>query len=420
VIERAATRLTILAPLRHRTYRLLFLGQVISNVGDWLTLLALITLVIYRWEMGASAWGGILTALTLPAALLGPVAGVWVDRWDQQKVMIACDLARAAIVLGLVWAPNLAVVLLLVAGISTCSTFFGPAQQATIRGTVPEEDLLAANALSELSDNGARLVGPALGGVLVIVVGAQGAFVVDALTFLASALVLSRLRIERHAIDMPDAATRWFTQELRAGFQHIVRHRLLLVAVSSAVVAAVLIRATDTLGAIVLKELGVNEGLQGFSATALGVGYVVGALVAGQWGQRFAALRIMGVGRLFVGGIFVLLGAAVVANLSSVGVIVFAAFVGRALLGFGFAISTVAYGVILQQATPPEMMGRVIATTRALIAGLPLAAPLLATFLADSWSLGGAYAAFGVALIMVGGTVILIPRPAVMSDTLSQ
>jgi MFS family permease len=420
VINRAATRLTILAPLRHRTYRLLFLGQVISNVGDHLTILALITLVLYRWELGAAAWGGILTALTIPAALLGPFAGVWVDRWDRRRVMIVCDLARAGIVLGLVWAPNLAVVLLLVAGISTCSTFFGPAQQATIRSTVPDDDLLAANALSELSDNGARLIGPALGGVLVIVAGAQGAFVVDSVTFLASAIVLSRLRIDRQAADVLDAGTRRFTHDLRAGLVHIARHRVLLIAVGATVVAAILIRATDTLGALVLKELGISEGLQGFSATALGAGYVAGALVAGQWGQRFSALRIMGAGRLVIGVIFVLLGVAVIANLSGVGIIVFAAFIGRALLGFGFAISAVAYGFILQHATPPEMMGRVIATTRSLIAGLPLAAPLLATQLVDSWSLGAAYATFGVALMVAGGVLMLTRRHVSGLETLPQ
>ncbi len=96
-----------LSPLRHRPFRLLFLGQVISNVGDWLNLLALSSLLLYRWNLGAGAWGGVLIALTLPSAVLGPVAGVWVDRWPRKPVMIAADLARAVVVAGLVFAPNL-------------------------------------------------------------------------------------------------------------------------------------------------------------------------------------------------------------------------------------------------------------------------------------------------------------------------
>lgn len=101
-MTRLAERFTILSPLQHQPYRTLFTGQVISNIGDWLDILALIALLLYRWELGASAWGGVLTALTLPYALLGPFAGVWVDRWNQRTVMVVCDLARAGLALGLV------------------------------------------------------------------------------------------------------------------------------------------------------------------------------------------------------------------------------------------------------------------------------------------------------------------------------
>ena len=80
------TRPALLAPLRHRPFRLLFVGQVISNLGDWLNLLALVSLLLYRWSLGAGAWGAVLTALTLPFALIGPVAGVWITagraRWS--------------------------------------------------------------------------------------------------------------------------------------------------------------------------------------------------------------------------------------------------------------------------------------------------------------------------------------------------
>ena len=62
------TRLRLLAPLRHPPFRLLFLGQLISNLGDWLNLLALVSLLLYEWDMGATAWGAVLTALSLPAA----------------------------------------------------------------------------------------------------------------------------------------------------------------------------------------------------------------------------------------------------------------------------------------------------------------------------------------------------------------
>ena len=155
----ARARLTFLAPLRHRPFRLLVLGQVISNLGDRLNLLALSSLLPYRWNLGAGAWGAVLIALTLPSAVLGLAAGVWVDRWPRKPVMIGSDLARALVVLGLVWAPTLPIVLALVVAASACATFFDPAKQAVIRATVPEGDLLTANSLSQLSSNSARLLG---------------------------------------------------------------------------------------------------------------------------------------------------------------------------------------------------------------------------------------------------------------------
>src|SRR5579884_2542858 len=228
---RRPRRPTILAPTRHREYRLLFGAQVVSNLGDWLDVLALIALVLYRWGLGAGAWGAVLTAINVPGPLLGPFAGVWVDRWDRRTVMIVCDLARAVLVLGLVWAPNLITVVLLIAAVSSLSAFFQPAQQAAIRLTVPDDDLLAANALAQLSDNGARLVGPALGGLVVLVAGARGAFAVDAASFLVSAALLSRLVLPVRPPEPAKAVARSFWHDLRLGLSFLTRSPLLRLAV---------------------------------------------------------------------------------------------------------------------------------------------------------------------------------------------
>lgn len=406
-MNRLAGRLTILIPLRHRPYRILFAGQVVSNIGDWLDILALIALLLYRWELGAGAWGGVLTAMTLPYALLGPFAGVWVDRWNQRTVMVICDLARAVLALGLVWAPNLATVLTLVTLSSVFSTFHLPAQQAMIRRTVPDEDLLAANALGQLSDNGARLVGPALGGLAVALGGARFAFLLDALTFVVSAVILARLPAPTMEAEH-ERSSSGFTDDLRAGLRFMFANRAITLGVGAMVGVSFLVRGTDTLGALVLKVLGVGEGLQGLSGTALGIGYVLGALVAGQWGQRSSALTNFGAGVMVVGAVLAAIGVAAALALTGLGVIVSAAFVGRTILGAGFALLIVAYGYLLQRNTPAEMIGRVTATSRSLISGVPLVAPLLATLLADWLGLGPAYTLFGVALLCVGAVVVLI------------
>lgn len=411
-----AERFTILAPLRHRPYRTLFGGQVVSNIGDWLDILALIALLLYRWDLGAGAWGAVLTALTLPYALLGPVAGVWVDRWNQRTVMVVCDLARAGLALGLVWAPNLASVLILVTASSMFSTFHLPAQQAMIRYTVPDDDLMAANALGQLSDNGARLIGPALGGLAVVIGGPRFAFILNALTFVVSAAILSRLPATGRSAPSGERARR-FTDDLRAGIQHILRSRGLLIGVGGMVVASFLIRSTDTLGAIVLKALGISEGMQGLSSTALGVGYVGGTLLVGQWGQRFQPLAIFSGGTMLVGSMLAVTGTAAILEFSGISMIVVVAFIGRMLIGAGFATMAESYGFILQRDTPAEMVGRVTATSRSVVAGVPLVAPLLATLLADRWGLGTAYTTFGLAMVVVGVAVMLV-RPRNRSESL--
>src|SRR4051794_2767575 len=176
----------IAKPLRHRAFRLLFAGQVISDLGDWLSFLAIIALIVYKWyanEPDDSAAAGALAAFSIaqiiPWAFVAPLSGVWVDRWPRKTVMIVADLIRAGVAFALVFAPNLPVLLVLVAISGVVSTFFTPARQASIRSVVPDEDLLAANSLSQLSVQLGKVIGPAIGGLLVTIGGSQAAFVVN-------------------------------------------------------------------------------------------------------------------------------------------------------------------------------------------------------------------------------------------------
>lgn len=399
-------KIALIAPLAHRPFRALFAGKVVSNLGDWLDILALLTLILYHWNLGPLAWGAYLTAMTLPYAVIGPVAGVWVDRLPRRTVMIVCDLARAVIVLGLVWAPNLAAVLVLVTLKSAFSTFFNPAEQATIRSTVPDRDLIAANSLNKLSDNGARLLGPGLGGLILAVGGLRGAFVADSVSFLLSALILTRLPHIALAPIVPDTQ-RQFWPEFRAGVVHIRRRRALVMAVGSMIAAAFLIRATDTVGVVVLKDLGVTAGELGLSFTFLGVGYVAGAIVVGQWGHKVSPLLVMGIAVLELGSLMVMLGMAVARQMSGGSVAFFAAFPSRLLLGVGFAAGGVAYGAIVQRETPADLMGRVSATTEMLTTVVPLVAPFVVSLLAAWLGVGWAFAIAGGGLMVVGAVVVL-------------
>lgn len=184
-------RLPVLAPLRHRPFRMLFLGQVVSDLGDWLDFLALQALAAYTWNLGADALAALAVAMMLPWAVFGPVAGVWADRLPRRAVMVTCDLLRAALVIGLVWAPHIYALLGLVVWRGAVSAFFAPARQGAIRALVPEDMLIAANSLSRLSLQTTKILAPLAGGVIVAAAGPRVAFIVDAASFLVG-YVLSR------------------------------------------------------------------------------------------------------------------------------------------------------------------------------------------------------------------------------------
>lgn len=401
-------QLTLLAPLRHRPFRLLFGGQVISNLGDWLDILALLALLIYEWQLGAASWGAVLMALTVPLAVVGPFAGVWADRWPRRTVMIVCDLARALIVLGLVWASNVVVVVALVALASLFSAFFGPAQKATIRATVPDADLLAANALSRLSDNAGRLIGPAVGGALVALVGPRGAFTADALSFLASAAFLSRLPTLPTVSTANDAPAH-FWRDLRTGWFHVARNPLLLISACATAAGSFLIRSTDTLGSVVDRSLGLTQEVLGFVFVASGAGYITGSLVVGQWGQRFRPFGIMGIARLVVGCAVAAPGIGLLVGVHGRRAALAVAIPAFLIAGIGFAATGIASAYLMQRETSHDLMGRVSALMTALDQAISLPAPIIATFLVDRFGLAPTYVAV-CAIVMLTGLLLLLIR----------
>jgi MFS family permease len=313
-------RLPILAPLRHRAFRLLFAGQIVSDCGDWLDALALLTLIVYRWQLGPGALAALTMVYFLPSAILGPLTGVLVDRWPRRATMIGSDLARAAIVLGLIWAPNLPTLLALVLARAICSTFFSPARQATIQVTVAVDDLLAANALSRLSVNVTKVLGPGIGGLLVVVAGVRPAFLIDAATFLVSAALLSRLSPNTIASPAVEAAERHFWREWRAGAAAILARRALTVAVGALAAEMAIVEINDSLTTLAFKGLGLGSALLGLALGASGLGNVLGALGIGQWGQRVQSLGLTAIGLVLVGGVETALGGALIFNIGRGGV----------------------------------------------------------------------------------------------------
>lgn len=408
----------ILAPLRHRSFRLLFLGGLISDLGDWLNLLALLILVAYRWDLGVGALAAISIARAAPFVVLAPVAGVWVDRLPRKPLMIVCDLARAVAMLGLVWAPNIVAAIVILVVAEAFSAFFVPARQASIREVVPDESLLAANSLTALSTQITKVLGPAVGGLLVAIGGPRAAFYVDSATFLASAACISLLRgLAAPAPSHDEQQEAGFWGEFTAGLSFIYHRRVLAVAVTCSTAAIFLIFTFDALGALALKDLGLDPSLVGLAVACVGLGTAVGAVIIGQTGQRYNPIGLMATGVMVVGAMVAVVGAAIVAHITGLGIAWLPVWL---LLGLAAAGLFVPYSYILQRETPRELLGRVFATSGGLQTTFQILAPLLGAVLAAQFGIGFIYTVAGIALALLGVAVLALGREAGVEPTLAR
>jgi MFS family permease len=187
----------VLVLLGQRNYRLLWLAGLASWIGNWV-LFAALPFHVLSLTGSALATGGMLIAQALPSLLLGSIAGVFVDRWDRKRVMVAADLLRGVFLLPLllVQTADLVWLVYLVGFLQECvSRFADPAFGAALPRVVGRERIVEANAAQALAMNGARLVGPPLGGALLALHGLGSVVAIDSLSFVVSALLVLFVRI---------------------------------------------------------------------------------------------------------------------------------------------------------------------------------------------------------------------------------
>ncbi|HSB12730.1 MAG TPA: MFS transporter [Blastocatellia bacterium] len=194
-VGRAASYVDLLRG--NHDFRRLFIGQLVSQTGDWFNSVAIFTLLLSLTGSG-EAVGYILIIKLLPSFFVGPIAGVVADRFNRKTIMIISDILRGVVVLGflLVQRPDQIWLVYALAAIEIAiSTFFDPAKSAAIPGIVSREELIPANALSSASWSMTLALGAALGGVVTDAFGRNTAFVIDSLSFFVSAGFIAAVRI---------------------------------------------------------------------------------------------------------------------------------------------------------------------------------------------------------------------------------
>jgi MFS family permease len=268
--------------LRSRDFRNVFLAQSVSVFGDGITPVALTFAVLGLTGSGTDL-GLVLAAQSIPLVALALVGGVWADRLPRATIMLTSDLVRATVqltaaVLLLTGAAQIWQLALLAALHGAAEAFFRPAAGAILPQIVPAPRLQQANALMGMSDNFGWMVGPAIAGVLVGLIGAGGAIAVDGATFLVSAAFLGGVRVP--AVLRGEAA-RGFLVELRRGWQEVKsRTWLWVMLLRVCLVLFIVIAPFQVLGPLGLLEQGYGAATWGWLQAVFSGGMILGMLVA--------------------------------------------------------------------------------------------------------------------------------------------
>lgn len=343
---------------RNRRFGLLWLSGLLSNTGNWLMIVAV---PVYVFTMTGSTLnsGLAFVAGVLPALLFAPLAGALADRWDRRAVMLAADLLRMLIVPLLVLVDDQSRLWLLYLVLfveSTVGQFFQPAARAAMPAVVGRgTDLENANSWTNVAGGVVRLAGAPLGGALYAVVGFDGLVLIDAATYLVSAVLImgvGPLRVVRPA-DEPLAASvaadLWL--QIRGGVRFLFSHPVLrsLLAVSS-----LFLLANAALNVLlvpyIIDRLGGGSREVGFLMSALGAGFLLSAYV-GNRVSRTGRLRVSVGGCLFaITGFFA--GLFLIPDLRS-------ALVFITLVGVPGGAVLMLLQVQVQRQTPDHQLGRV-------------------------------------------------------------
>ncbi|MFI8886191.1 MFS transporter [Streptomyces sp. NPDC053813] len=402
--------------LRHHDFRLLWVGETASKVGTAITTVALPMVAVNVLHAGTFAVAALSAAVWLPWLVLGLPAGAWVDRLPHRRLMIACDLVSAALLLSVPAAYALDVLTIqyllgAAMGIGAVSVFFTTACQVLLPAVVPRDDVPEGNAKLQGSESTAQLVGPSLGGLLAQWFGAVFGLLLDGASFLVSAVCLARMRPTGKPGDEPGKApgppqprSSSLAQEIATGLRFLFTNpylRPLTLYTAVANLAAGGFEAIIVL--FLLRDVGATPGAVGIMIGVTSAGGLLGALVTTRFARRFGTAR----GTLI--SEFVAMPFALLIPLTTHGYSLALFLVGGLVINAGTVVSSILTMGFRQTYCPPELLGRVTSASRFLAFGtLPVGA-FLAGIVASSMSTRSAIWISCITLALSG--LILLASP---------
>lgn len=395
---------------RNHDFARLWWGQTLSQIGSQVSVVAVPLIALYTLHAGAGAMGLLQAVARLPF-LLYLFAGVWVDRTRRRPVMITTDVGRAVILLGVLAAAvthHLTLWWLGAAILASMllSVWFDIAYMTAVPGLVDRPQLMSANTRLETSRSGAQLIGPTVGGVLVQALTAPVAVAVDAVSFVASAVLVRSIRRPEDRPGKQTLATRSIMGDLMEGLRYVFGHRLLRPLAIAIGVSNLAWAAELALYFIYLvRHVGLSASLIGITLAAAGPGAVAGSMLAGRIRARYGAPAAI-IGGLAVFAVAaVLIPAAAGPTWLEVAVLMVAGF-GMSAGGQVCAINVL---TLRQSVTPDRLLGRANATFRFMALAVSPLGALAGGFMGASIGLRGAMWISVAAMFLAPAIVAVTP-----------
>ena len=377
----------------------LWVGQSISNFGSEITDLALPLTAVVILHASSAQMGILRAMLTLPALLMSLFFGVWVDRLRRRPLLMAADVGRM-LLLGLIplaaWLSLLRIEYLYLIGllVGTLTVLFDIAITSFLPSVIPSEALVEGNSKMQQSSTFVSIVGPGAAGVLIGLVTAPMAIIVDAFSFLASVLSLWWIRVPEHHTSPAVSARASFWQEIGEGFHALLRTPVLRDLTIFTALGAFFITIQQTIFVLfALTVLNLTALQLGLVVSSGGIASFLGALLVSRLARRLGPGPTIVLGESLTG----LGGVLVAAAGGPPAVALFVLVCGQAVLGLGTPLYSVNQIALRQAMTPAHLLGRVNASRRFLVFGImPLAALL-------SGLLGSVFGLRSTLIISAGG-----------------
>jgi MFS family permease len=380
---------------RNRDYVTLLVSQSVSAGGDAVSATALPLLVLALTGSGVAM--GVVGAVNAGADfLMAAVAGALADRGDRKRMMFLADLGRAVLTAliplsVLLGGPTMAVIVLVTAPMAILRAFFRAGYLAAMPSLVGRSQLARGNGILETGVSVAFILGPAIAGLLVTVIGPGQTLALDAASFAISSLGIALIRRDLRAPrDRPPSRV---VDDVREGFVYVVRHPvlrtvILLFAATSAVLAPIGAAMTFR----VVRDLGASPGAFGLTLTALGVGTIMGSLFAARLGPGTNVARVLLAAVAVLGLTTALSG--LVPSLEAVIAL-------SALSGAGEAALVVVYVSVRAAYSPDALVGRIASTARVMALGLIPVGSLVGGALIDAVGGSATLVVFGSATCLL-------------------